>query len=436
MFQLIRALVSRELFLLGVRDLRAHKLRSLLTALGIIFGVAAVICMLSIGEGQSAEQLDSIRRLGSQNIVLRSVEPPKSKSAGDSQDSIQRYGLTRLDVQRIRELPHVQDMVLMREVADTVTWGSRKFEGSVVGASGNLFDVVRVTIARGRSLTEEDSDLNLKVCVIGDLVAQSLFGYEEPLGKAISVISPASGSVPYTVVGVLGSVRTAGAPREGPGQRDLNKDILIPLKVADRRYGDMKVRWSRTNREMKEIQLSEAIVCVDEQDAVLAVSEMVERVLEHGRKTDSRDYEMTVPLQLLVQAEQVKRQRQLVLGSIAGISLLVGGIGIMNIMLASVTERTREIGIRRALGAKRFHITAQFLIETVLLSVSGGVIGIIIGISMAYAVTKFANWQTIISWWSVVISFLVSAAVGIGFGLYPARAAARLDPIEALSAKR
>jgi putative ABC transport system permease protein len=427
---LARTLLSRELIALGLRALRAHKLRSFLTALGMIFGVGAVICMLAIGEGASAEQLENIRLLGSENVIIRSVEPPQSAQASEARTFVHRYGIKLEDVERIRDLPYVRDIVRMRDVASDITHGARRFDGTVLGTTENFFEVVNVQVARGRGLTPLDVQRHAKVCVIGDEVARTLFVHEDPLGKTISVVSPATSAVPYEVVGVLGSQVTAGAPAKGVGARNVNRDVYVPLATADLRYGDLKVTMKSGSREAKVVQYSDIYVAVDRQENVLRAAEMIERVLQHGHR--ELDYTVIVPLELLQQAEQSKKIWQIVLGSIAGISLLVGGIGIMNIMLASVTERTREIGIRRALGAKRYHITAQFLVETVILSVSGGIIGIIVGIGFAAAVTWVVDWQTIIPWWGVVLSFLVSAVIGVSFGLYPARAAAALDPIEAL----
>ncbi len=427
---LLRTLLSRELIALGIHNLHTHRLRSLLTALGIIFGVGAVICMLSIGEAASAEQLESIRLLGSRNIILRSIEPQTPQQARESTSMVKAYGLTSADIERLSALPNVKDVVRMREVADALTYSAQKFTGSVLGTSENYFSVVSLSIARGRALTAADGLTGQKVCVIGAEVARQLFKLDDPIGAHVTVISRASGSVPYQVVGILADVVAAGSPARGKGMRDINRDVYIPLATADLRYGDLKVRFASGSREMKQVQFSDVYLNVTEEERVVHVSKLAERVLASAHTT--QDYEIVVPLELLQQAEQNKRVWQIVLGSIAGISLLVGGIGIMNIMLASVTERTREIGIRRALGAKRYHITAQFLIETVILSVSGGVIGIFLGVGFARVVTFFAEFDTIVSWWSVVLSFLVSVMIGIGFGLYPARAAARLDPIEAL----
>jgi len=232
------------------------------------------------------------------------------------------------------------------------------------------------------------------------------------------------------VVGILEQVQTAGAPARGVEERNLNREILVPFTTAVTRFGETTVRRGAGSRELTKVEYTGLYVTVDALDYVLPVSEMVNRVLEHNH--EKLDYDVRVPLARLKLAEKKERNRKLTLGFIAGISLLVGGIGIMNIMLATVTERTREIGIRRALGARQRHITVQFLVETVVLSTAGGALGAILGIVGAHLVSSLAAWQTIVSVWSVAVSFGLSVLVGIFFGMYPALAAARLDPIEAL----
>jgi putative ABC transport system permease protein len=233
------------------------------------------------------------------------------------------------------------------------------------------------------------------------------------------------------VIGVLGRELAAGAPDKGKGQRNINREVFVPLQTVDLRYGDLLATFKSGSRELKRVEYSDLYVNVDEEANVLDVSRNLKRIMQHGH--NDQDYNIDVPLELLQQVERNKRLWQAVLGSIAGISLLVGGIGIMNIMLASVTERTREIGIRRALGARRHHITAQFLIETLILSICGGLVGVVLGIGCARLVSVMLDdLDAIVTLWGVALSFGVSAVVGIGFGLYPAQAAAKLDPIEAL----
>ena len=267
------------------------------------------------------------------------------------------------------------------------------------------------------------------VCVIGDAVRRELFPFKDPLGEAVLVDRYPS-AVPFTVVGVLDEVQTAGAPARGVEDRNLNREILIPLSTASVQFSDLTRRVGAGSRELTKVQYSAIFVRSDDRENVLPVSEMVSRVFEHTHS--KADYEIKVPLALLKQAERKERNRKLTLGLIAGISLLVGVIGIMNIMLATVTERTREIGIRRALGAKQRHISLQFLVETVVLSTTGGLCGAILGVVGAHAVSRIADWQTIVTPWSVVVSFALSVLIGIFFGMYPAVTAARLDPIEAL----
>jgi putative ABC transport system permease protein len=423
-------LLSLETIRLGLRNLWLHKLRSLLTSLGIIFGVAAVICMLSISEGASADELRMIQLLGTKNIIINSTKPQQSDKVGQGNVRMVEYGITPGDISSILQtLPHVAHVVPLKEIAHRVRRGEHEYPATSVGTTPALFQVVNIKVARGRVLTDADMTSDNNVCVIGAEVARKLFPFEDPLGQTILLDRITSG-VPFTVVGVLQEVEVAGAPERGVEERNLNREIFIPETTARAQFGAMNVRLQAGSREMTKVHCSSLYVAVDEIDHVLPVSELVKRVFAH--KHEDLDYEVRVPLARLQLAEKKKRNNQFTLGFIAGISLLVGGIGIMNIMLATVTERTREIGIRRALGAKRRHITTQFLVETVVLSTTGGLIGVLLGFVGSQMLSRIAEWTPIVSFWSVGVSFGLSILVGIFFGMYPAMSAAKLDPIEAL----
>ncbi len=423
-------LLSLETFQLGLNNLRLHKLRSLLTSLGIIFGVAAVICMLSISEGASADEMRLIQLLGTKNIIVNSVKPPQTRETSQGNSRLIEYGVTHEDLGSIREtLPHVTHVVPLKTVAYRVRHGEYQAPINVVGTTPDFFEVVNVRIDQGRPIADEDMKQRTNVCILGSEAARELFPYEDPIGETILVDRYPS-AVPFTVIGLLETVQTAGAPARGVEQRNLNREVLVPFTTAITQFSEITRRVGSGSREYIKMQYSGLYVTVDEIEHVLPVSRMIERVFDYNHS--KLDYEIKVPLARLKLAEKKKRNNQLTLGFIAGISLLVGGIGIMNIMLATVTERTREIGIRRALGARQKDITAQFLIETVVLSTAGGVVGVFLGVISAHIVSQFAQWQTIVSSWSVAISFCLSVLIGIFFGMYPAISAAKLDPIEAL----
>lgn len=414
---------------LGVKSLMLHKLRSVLTMLGIIFGVCSVIAMLAIGEGASYEAQQAIKKLGSQNIIIRSVKPPEdAKKAGIGRGVALDYGLTYDDGSRIQAtIPGVVRVLPVRIIREDVRFFQNSVPCQILGTLPFYASVVGLDVLRGRFLSETDEINRDNVCVLTASLAQRLFPYEDPLTQSVKI-----NSFYYRVVGLvreknMPEQRTQSGKMEG---EPLDSNVYITLSTARSRFGDVLVRRQAGSIEIEKVELHQMTVQMRDVAAVEAVSPQIKNLLARFHK--KADYETIIPLQLLRQAEQTKRIFNIVLGSIAAISLLVGGIGIMNIMLATVTERTREIGVRRALGAKRQHITMQFLAETVVLSVGGGLIGVFVGIIAPLVVSHLTTMRTIVTPWSVLLAFGISGAVGIAFGLYPAKAAAELDPIEAL----
>ncbi len=414
---------------LGLRSLWLHRLRSLLTVLGIVFGVCSVIAMLAIGEGASFKAQEEIKNLGSQNIILRSVKPPQEQKVTEkgSQSRILEYGLTYKDVKRIRAtIPGITIVLPARNIGDEVRAISRKVDCEIVGTVPWYPEMRNHRVASGRFFTDTEMDAQASVCLLGAEMAPILFPFESPLGKHVRV-----GAEYYQVIGVM-------EPRAPEPQTDqahaaskaARHRMFIPLETAKLRYGEVLVRRRPGSFEAERVQLHEVTVKVASLEDVTGVAGAIKEVLERNHK--KQDFEIIIPLELLKRAENLKRIFNIVLGSIAAISLLVGGIGIMNIMLASVTERTREIGIRRALGASRHDIISQFLVETVLLSGAGGIIGVLLGIIIPFIVSHAAGLPTIITFWSPILAFGISALIGVIFGLYPAFRAANMDPVEAL----
>ena len=413
---------------LGFKSLLLHKLRSVLTMLGIIFGVCSVIAMLAIGEGASYEAQEAIKRLGSQNIILRSVKPPEDAKQSGTGAANMEYGLTYDDGSRIQStIPGVLRVLPVRIIRENVRYARNQVASQILGTLPFYPEIVGVEVVRGRFLTQTDEINHDNVCVLTVGLAQRLFSYQDPLAQSIKV-----NAFYYRVVGLvreksLVEQRTQSGQMEG---EPLDNNVYIPLSTARARFGNTIVRRSSSSFEVETVELHQLTVQMRDVAAVETADPQIKSLLARFHKKN--DYEAVVPLELLRQAEDTKRRFNIVLGSIAAISLLVGGIGIMNIMLATVTERTREIGIRRALGAKRRHITLQFLVESVVLSIGGGLIGVTAGIIVPFVVTYFTGMITLVTLWSVLLAFGISGAVGILFGLYPAKAAAKLDPIEAL----
>ncbi|MEX2382639.1 MAG: ABC transporter permease [Opitutales bacterium] len=407
---------------LGIKTLMLHKLRSILTMMGVVFGVGSVIAMLAVGTGASEEAQAQIRRMGSQNIIIRSVQSQEEQSSERIRMSI--YGLTYDDELRIREtIPRVNRIVPAKLIPYDARVGGRNMELRIVGTTPAWFHLVERELLAGRRLQQGDLDRKANVCVLTERSARRLLATEQAIGHQIRV-----GSNYYEVVGIIRS-ETGGAAG-GVQTPDQEVDAYIPMTTARERFGDIVVRRREGSQERSMVELHQLVVEVDAIENVESTATAIEHMLAHFHPRGG--YRVSVPLALLRQAEATQRTFNIVLGSIAGISLLVGGIGIMNIMLASVTERTREIGVRRAIGAQRSQIVGQFLIETIVLSSTGGLIGIAVGMIIPQIIEYFAGMPTVVPIYAVVLSLGISVAVGIIFGIYPAMRASKLDPIVAL----
>jgi len=420
---------------LGIKSLWMHRLRSTLTTLGIIFGVSSVIAMLAIGEGASQHAQEQIAQLGSRNIIIKTVKPPEEQDVSAQEQSLSEYGLTYADAERFRNsIPDVEVIVPIRRLAQQAWYRNRKVAIEVIGTVPWHSETSPIHLKRGRFLSAIDMHHKQGICVIDQKVVRELFAFDDPLGQDVKIASDY-----YRVVGVVSTQdysRPASAfaneLHETPAHGGANVgNIYIPLTTVKNRFGEITIQLSgSTGRNIEKVELQEIIVRVGSIDEVLPTRDILETLLSRFHKKN--DYQTVVPLELLRQAARTKRIFSIVLGSIAAISLLVGGIGIMNIMLATVSERTREIGIRRALGAKKRDIIFQFLSETLLLTLAGGVLGIILGSVTPFFVTYFGRMPTVITAGSLMLAFGISAAVGITFGLYPAYRAANMDPIESL----
>ncbi len=397
---------------IALRALRINKMRSFLTMLGIIIGIAAVIAMMAVGSGASYVISQQIASIGS-NILL--VLPGSMTSSGLRTGSGGVQTLTYADGKAIQtECPAVAYAAPTVRGSAQVVYGNQNWSTLLLGATPEMFLIRDWPVLAGRSITTSDVESAAKVCLLGQTVAQTLFGDEDPLGKMIRIKK-----VPFTVVGVL---ERKGQSPQGTDQDDV---VFVPLRTAQRKLlGSqfLDTVGAILVQARGEDQLGEA------QDEITALLNQRHRITG-GKESDFTVRNLS---EILAVAERSSRAMTLLLGAVASISLIVGGIGIMNIMLVSVTERTREIGIRMAVGARRQDILLQFLIEAVLLTVLGGLIGIALGAGGAAIVSHLLSWPTLISPLSITVAVLFSGAVGIFFGFYPARKAAGLNPIEAL----
>ena len=391
--------------------------------------------MVSIGEGSKQAAMKQLQQLGAKNILIRSVPPAETNQATGTVSRILDYGIRRADVDRLRTLPHLAELVPMRNTEQKVTFGGTRANATAVGTVPEVFDVVNLPLSRGRYFSQIDFEEGSRVCVIGASVAQQLFQSVDPIGQELQIGTSGRPTVICTVVGVLEPTGLRGQGQEMVG-RDLDEDLYFPLNVAQDTFGDMIIKMQPGSMERKNIELTDIWLRVDDIDEVEKSANNAQYMLSQSH--ERVDYTVKAPIQILRAAEAQQRTWNFLLITIASLSLLVGGIGIMNIMLATVTERTREVGIRRALGAKRRHIVLQFLIETTVITLAGGLLGVGLGVGVSMALPwamsliSSNSYPTKVTAWSVLGSFIISGGIGIGFGLYPAYTAAAMNPIEAL----
>ena len=411
-----------------------NRLRALLTALGIMFGVAAVIAMLAIGTGARQELLEQMKLIGSNNIVVKTVLKEEEKTV--DKKAVKRPfspGLSMADVRAIEtEVPPVETVSPELVLSVKAIRKGRSEAARCVGIRNAFFELNNLKIERGSGFHEVQMRDGLPVCVIGKNIQTKLFGGENPLEKKVKC-----NDTWLTIVGVLGRRYASKGGLENLGIRDYNADIYVPIKTALLRFENRALLTSYMiqNEEDAENfnynQLDRLVIRVNNTTQLEATADIVGRMLKR-RHWQVPDYEITIPELLLKQQQRTQDIFNIVLGAIAGISLLVGGIGIMNIMLASVMERIKEIGLRRSLGATRKDIVQQFVFEAVFISLIGGIVGIALGLLLAELVAHFADIPTVVSLWSVGLAFGVSVAIGLLFGIFPAQRAARLNPITAL----
>ncbi len=411
---------------LGVSSLMLHKLRSGLTTLGVLFGTSSVIAMLAIGEGASAQAQEQIKNMGSQNVIMRSVKPLEDQNQGSQTTRILSYGLTQEDRERVEvNFPSVGRVVPSRLVTQEARFEDRVItQPRIVATIPDWLTVSGREVSAGRFLTESDMSGAKNVCVLGTEVARDLFLFANPIGKRVKL-----GADYFDVIGTIEPRMRFDSDAPGAGE-ETTKELFIPLPTADNWFGNMNMSRRAGSFNAEEVELHELLIGVTNIDDVIGIANASREMLD--RFHDDKDWEVVVPLELLAQAEKTKRIFNIVLGSIAGISLLVGGIGIMNVMLATVTERTREIGIRRALGAKRRDIVAQFLVETVVLSVGGGLFGVALGLLIPKIVQWYTDMPTLVTLEAPILAFTISAGIGVLFGIYPAWRASHMDPVDAL----
>lgn len=405
-----------DLIRMSIREgLFSHPMRTFLTTLGVLFGVAAVIAMLAINEGARQKAIEQIQQMGLHNIRVRSLDMTQEEIREARQKL--SFGLSLDDLESIKVLPTVQHAVPIRLVNAEISYEKRRPRGRILGTTPQYQHVTNFYPKEGRFLNNEDEKFFRRVCVLGVSIKRELFGLEQAIGKEIYL-----GSEMFTVIGIMQGKNIPEGVVKAVSSNDLNHDIYIPLHTAKKRFYN----------EMLENELYEISIMVAKAEQIRLTAQLVGEIIQR-RHHKVRDYEIIVPEELLQQSRQTQKIFDLVMVCIASISLIVGGIGIMNIMTATVTERFREIGIRRAIGASRRDILKQFLLESLSISILGGILGVFLGWFGALLLSHYTGWLTVVSATSIFLGFGVSTAVGLVFGIYPAWKAALLDPIQALN---
>ena len=403
------------------KSLKSHIFRTVLASLGVVLGVGSVVGMTSISEGARKTSLEQIRSLGIDNIILTSKKIKKAVEDSSADSRLVSFGITKRDLDRISKFENIEQIVPIRDLEQKVYVRGLLTDINMYGTTADFLDISysRMIGSKSRFFNIFDSEKYTKVCVVGSEAARTLFRYEDPLGKSLNV-----GIHTYRVIGVIKN----DFGYEVGNERSINNQILIPFSTAMAAYGKKVVDTSTW--EFKEVYAHKVNIRVKDVNSLVNTSARIKNFLkvEHSEK----DYRITVPLELVKQQEKTQKVFTIVMGSIAAISLLVGGIGIMNIMLANIYERTREIGTRRALGATQSDIVLQFLSESTLMTGIGGGVGIAVGFAIAFVVEEYGGMETIVSMYSLVLSFSVAVGTGIIFGTYPAYQASKLDPVVAL----
>ena len=428
-------------FHIALEAVLANKLRSLLTALGIIFGVAAVIAMLAIGNGAQQEILEQIRLVGVNNIVITPVVNQIEENLAEESDLEEERGkfspgLKLSDVESIiKTIPGIKKISPEIVLETNLVKSGIRRSAKLVGVTPAYFEVLDFKLREGKMFTESNLLLGAPVCIIGRSVQTKFFSKENPIGKMIK-----SGNQWLEVIGVMEERLVSEQSISKLGIRDFNMDVYVPIQTMLIRFKnrDLVTGAGVMNQESASLsvdpnyhQIDKIVVQVEESESLNPTAEVISKLLER-RHMMVVDFEITIPELLLKQQQRTQNIFNIVLGAIAGISLLVGGIGIMNIMLASVMERIKEIGLRLSLGAKKSDIVNQFLFEAIMISISGGIIGVALGVFLAHLVSTFGDFPTIITLPSILLSFGVAATVGLVFGIAPARKAAMQDPITSL----